>query len=126
MVVSLGLVFAALRAGLVVRRSRAVRRPPPRGARERHLRMAKPAVACVLVGLFAGPASAVWLRGWDAFGTFHAWLGLAAAGGFAIAAIAGHRLEGGRQDARGAHALFAALGVLAAAIAAVAGFVLLP
>jgi hypothetical protein len=107
MVASLALVFAALRVGLSVRRARVARRPPPPGARQRHLRLAKPAVVCVGVGLVAGPASAVWLRGWEAFGTLHAWLGLAAAIGFGALALTGHRL-------------------LLAAVAAVAGFVLLP
>jgi uncharacterized membrane protein YedE/YeeE len=126
MVASLGLVLAALRAGLAVRRARAARRPPPRGARERHLRLAKPALVCVGIGLVAGPVSAAWLRGWDVFGTFHAWLGLAAALAFAAAAVAGRRLERGQASAREAHALLAAGGVLAAAVAAIAGFVLLP
>jgi hypothetical protein len=126
MVVSLGLSLAALRLGLRLRRARAARRPAPRDARRRHLRLAKPAVACVLVGLVSGPASAIWLRGWEAFATLHAWLGLAAAIGFAGAAVAGRRLEAGRSDARSAHALLAALGVLAGAVAAIAGFVLLP
>jgi hypothetical protein len=126
MIASLGLVLAALRVGLGLRRARAARRPPPRGARARHLRIAKPAMACVLVGLVSGPASSVWLRGWDAFGTLHAWLGVAAVLCFAIVAVAGHRLEVGRGGARSAHALFAALGVLVAAVAAMAGFVLLP
>lgn len=126
MVASLGLVLVALRAGLVVRRARAARRPPPRDARRRHLRVAKPALACILVGLVAGPVSAVWLRGWEAFGTLHAALGIGAALCFVVAAIAGRRLEGGRMQARNAHALFAALAVLIASVAAMAGFVLLP
>jgi hypothetical protein len=126
MVVSLGLALAALRLGLALRRARAARRPPPAAARRRHLRLGKSAVACVLVGLVAGPISAVWLRGWEAFATFHAWVGLAAALGFAGAAVAGHRLESGRADARPAHAGLAAAAVLAGAVAAIAGFVLLP
>jgi hypothetical protein len=126
MVVSLGLALAALRAGLVLRRARGARRPAPRGARRRHLRLAKPAVVCVLLGLAAGPVSAVWLRGWEAFATLHAWLGLAAALGFAGAAATGRRLEAGRNDARQTHALLAGLALLAGAVAAIAGFVLLP
>ena len=38
----------------------------------------------------------------------------------------GWRLERGRRDATQAHALFGALAVLGAAVAAIAGFVLLP
>jgi len=126
MIASLGLVLVALRAGLALRRARTARRPPPRGARQRHLRIAKPATACVGLGLVAGPVSSVWLRGWEAFGTFHAWLGLVAVLCFSVAAVAGRRLESGRAGARSVHALFAALGVLASALAAMAGFVLLP
>ena len=126
MVASLALAFAALRAGLALRRARLARRPPPREARRRHLRLAKPAVALLLVGFLLGPVSAVALRGWTPFETLHGLAGLAAAALFVAAALQGHRLEGGRVSARGAHALLGALALLVAAVAAVAGFVLLP
>ena len=126
MVVSLALALAALRLGLALRRARAARRPPPAGARAAHLRLAKPAVVCIGAGLLAGPASAVWLRGWEPLGTFHGVIGVIAAALFAAAAFHGRRLERGLADARGAHAAFAALALLAAGVAAIAGFVLLP
>jgi hypothetical protein len=126
MVVSLLLVLAALRLGLQLRRARAARRAPPAGARAAHLRLARPALVCIGAGLLAGPASAVWLRGWEPLATFHGAVGVIAAGLFAAVALHGRRLERGMASARAAHAAFAALAILAAGVAAVAGFVLLP
>lgn len=126
MVLSLVLAAVALRLGLRIRRARAARRPPPRGTRDAHLRIAKPALAMLAAGLVAGPISSVWLRGWDVLGTFHGVIGVVAAGLFAAAALHGRRLEHGRADARSAHAWLAALAMLAAGVAAIAGFVLLP
>lgn len=126
MAVSLALAVLALRAGLALRRARrrlGARRP---GARRTHLRLAKPAIALLLVGLLAGPPSAVALRGWDPFETLHSWLGLLVAGLFAAAFVLGRRLERGRSRAFDAHALLGTLAVLAAALTAIAGFVLLP
>lgn len=126
MVVSIGLAAAALRVGLGLRRARTARRPAPRGARRRHLRLAKTAVALVLIGFVGGPLSAVLLRGWSPFATFHSALGALTLALFAAAAVWGRRLERGRRASRQAHALLGGLAVLAAALAAVAGFVLLP
>jgi polyferredoxin len=126
MVASIALAALALRAGFVLRRARAARRPAPRGARQRHLRLAKTAVVLVLIGFVGGSASAVWLRGWSPFATLHGVLGALVLALFAAAAVRGWRLERGRRDARQAHALFGALAVLGAAVAAIAGFVLLP
>ena len=80
----------------------------------------------LLVGLLAGPPSAVALRAWDPFGTLHGWLGLLVAGLFTAAFVLGRRLERGRSRAFDAHALLGTLAVLAAALTAIAGFVLLP
>lgn len=126
MLASLALAAAALRAGLRLRRGRlaGARRPPE--LRRRHLRLARPAVAMLLVGFAAGPPSAVWLRGMQPFDTFHAYAGLLAAAFFAAAAWLGHRLAGGRTQARDAHALLGGIALLLAALAAVAGFALLP
>lgn len=126
MIGSLALCALALRVGVRLRRARLARRPAPRGARARHLRLAKPAVALVLVGFTLGPLSAFWLRGLTPFSTLHGVFGALAAGAFGVAAWQGRRLERGQASARQAHALCAALGLLAAATAAVAGFVLLP
>jgi hypothetical protein len=126
MVASLALAFAALRAGVALRRARLARRPPPRGVRRRHLLLAKPAVMFLLAGFLLGPISAVALRGWSPFATLHGLAGLVAAALFVAAAVHGRRLEAGSASARGAHALFGALALLCAAVAAMAGFVLLP
>ncbi len=126
MTVAIALLALALRAGLRLRRSRlgpARRTPALRG---RHLRLAKPGVALLLLGFAGGPLSALWLRDWTPFGSFHAWLGVLAAGCFASAALLGRRLERGRSRAFDLHALLGGLGLLAAAVAAVAGFALLP
>lgn len=116
----------ALRAGLALRRARLGRGPRAAGMRRAHLRLAKAAVAMVLLGFAAGPASSVWLRGWEPFASFHGLLGAGVAGLFATAAVLGRRLERGRSRARDAHALLGGLAVLLAAVGAVAGFVLLP
>jgi len=126
MAASVMLALAALRAGLVIRRARAAGRPPAPGTRRRHLQLAKPAVALVWIGFVAGPVSAVWLRGWDAFATFHAAVGVVVVALFSAAAIHGHRLERGEPTARQLHGLLGGLAVLASLLAAVAGFVLLP
>ena len=126
MLVSIGLAALTLRAGLALRRARLGRAPRDPGLRRRHLRLAKPAVAMILAGFVGGPLSALWLRGWDPFTSFHGVLGLAVASLFAAAALVGRRLERGRSRAFEAHARLGALAVLGAALAAVAGFVLLP
>jgi hypothetical protein len=126
MVLALGLCALALRAGLTLRRSRLgrIRRTP--AMRRSHLRVAKPALVLLACGFVGGPLSALWLRDWTPFGSFHAWIGLLAAGLFAATALAGHRIETGQSRAFDAHALLGGVAVLAAAVAAVAGFVLLP
>ena len=80
----------------------------------------------LLLGFIAGPTSAVALRDWEPLRTFHGWLGVLVAGLFLAAATLGRRLETGRSRAFDAHALLGLLALLGAAVAAVAGFVLLP
>ncbi len=126
MVASLGVVALALRAGLRLRRARYGREPRTPDLLRSHLRFAKPAIALICVGFLAGPISAAWLRGWTPFATFHAWLGVLAAALFLVVAILGRRLERHRGRPIDAHAVLAALAVLAAAVAVVAGLVLLP
>ena len=120
------LAVLTLRAGLALRRARQRRGPRDPRLRRRHLRLAKPAVVLVLAGFVGGPISAVALRDWQAFGSFHGLLGLVVAALFLAAAVLGHRIERGHASAFGAHAWLGALAVLGAALAAVAGFVLLP
>jgi len=126
MVVSVALCGVSLRAGLVLRRTRRFRTQRPPGLRESHLRFAKPAVIAVLIGFLGGPISAVLLRNWEPFRTFHGVVGLVAAALFAAAAALGLRLERRRSRRYDAHALLGLLAMLAAVIASVAGFVLLP
>jgi len=126
MIASVVLAVAALRAGLAIRRAREAKCAPRPGSRQRHLRLAKPAVVLVAIGFVAGPVSAVWLRGWESFATFHSAVGVLVVMLFGAAAVYGYRLARGEQRARQLHALFGGLAVLASLLAAVAGFVLLP
>jgi peptidoglycan/LPS O-acetylase OafA/YrhL len=126
MVASLGVVALALRAGLRLRRARFGREPRTPDLLRAHLRVAKPAIAVTCVGFLAGPISAAWLRDWTPFATIHAWLGVVAVGLFLVVAVLGWRLERRRGRPVDAHAMLAGLAVLAAAVAVVAGLVLLP
>lgn len=126
MVVSLLLAGAALREGLSLRRARALRRPPPPGARRRHLRLARPALTLICVGFLGGLISAVWLRGFSPLRTFHALLACVALALFLGAGRLGARLARGDADARALHARLGAGAVLVSIAAAIAGFVLLP
>jgi len=123
-----GLTLAALafRAGVGLRRSRLgrLRRTPE--MRAGHLRFAKPAVAMLLIGFVGGPISWVWLRGGEPLGTFHGFVGIGVATLFAAAAVVGHRIEKHGSRAYDVHAVLGGLAILFAALAAVAGFVLLP
>ena len=78
------------------------------------------------LGLLGGPISAVWLRDWTPLGTLHGWLGLLAASLFLAAAWLGRALRLGRSRAAAVHGALALAGVAVIALAAVAGFVLLP
>lgn len=123
---ALALAALALRSGLALRsaRRRGLRRDP--AALRRHLALAKPAVAAVVIGFAGGPLSMALLRGREPFGTAHAWIGLLALALFAGAALLGRRLEHGRGRPLDAHAALATLAVLVAAASALTGFVLLP
>ena len=126
MIVSCSVAALALRAGLRLRRNRVARVARKENLLRAHLRLAKPAVVLIGIGFLAGPLSALWLRDWTPFGSFHSWLGILAASLFATTAILGRRLERGRGRPVEAHAILAGLAILAAAVAAVAGFILLP
>jgi hypothetical protein len=126
MVGSLLMAGAALRAGLVLRRARAARRPAPPGARQRHLRLARPAVVFVCVGFAGGLASSLWLRGFTPLASFHGLLGVLALALFLATARMGFRLERGDAGARALHARLGAGALLASVAAAIAGLVLLP
>ena len=129
MLVALLLAGAALRKGLAMRKRRIAGDPPQRSLLVSHLRMAKPAVALVLLGLISGPVSSVWLRDWSPFETFHGLLAGLAGLLFAAAGWWGWRLEKGRlrrEDGANLHGLLGTVAMLLGALAAAAGMVLLP
>jgi hypothetical protein len=126
MLASLALAGATLHAGLRLRAGR-LRGAPGRAAqRRRHLRLAKLAVPLLLAGFLGGPASAVWLRGFEPFATLHAWVACLALLLFAATGWLGLRLERGALRWRELHALLAVAALLAGAAALGTGFVLLP
>jgi lysylphosphatidylglycerol synthetase-like protein (DUF2156 family) len=116
----------ALRSGMAMRRSRRFRSRRSPGLREKHLAIAKPAVAAIVLGFIGGPISTLWLRDWEPLRTFHAWIGIAAAALFIAAMLMGRRLERRESRAFDIHALLGLFAMLAALVAFVAGFVLLP
>jgi hypothetical protein len=126
MIVAIGLVFVALRRGLDLRRRR-LRGERGRGARiAAHAAIAKPAVILVSLGLVGGLVSAIVVRDWAPLRTFHGWVGVLAAALFAATGFVGWQLLRGRSRAVDAHGWLGLVAFLAAAVAAVAGFVLLP
>ena len=126
MVASIGLAALALRKGLGLRRARLRHLRPEPAALRGHLALAKPAVAMLLVGFLAGPLSMVTLRGRDPFETAHGWIGATTIVLFVATAWMGRQLELRRSRSVDTHALLAALAMLAAAVAALTGLVLLP
>jgi hypothetical protein len=123
---SLELAAATLRAGLRLRRARRLGQRRSAAAYRRHLRLAKPTLFCVTLGFAAGIASSVLVRGWDALGTAHGWIAVAALVAFLATGLLGWRMERGRSRAVEWHARLAALAVLLAAAAIGTGLVLLP
>jgi hypothetical protein len=126
MLASLALAAGALRAGLALRRARRLGQRRSADAYRRHLRLAKPALVLLVIGFFAGLASSVFLRGWDALATAHGAVASAALAAFLATGALGRRLERGRTRAVEWHARLAALAVVLAAAALGTGFVLLP
>lgn len=126
MLVVLILLFTVLRLGLGLRKRRIAGVAPGRERVDRHVRWARPAVGLLLLGGLGGLGSAVWLRDWAPLGTLHAWLGVLTASLFLFAAWLGRALRLGRSRAAAVHGAVALAGVALAALAAMAGFVLLP
>lgn len=126
MIATLLLAGATLRLGLQLRslRHRRQRRSPD--LRRRHLKLAKTTILFVAVGFSSGPVSALLLRDWTPFGSLHGWIGTATAALFFSAGLLGRRLERGESRALDAHGLLGLCALLAAGLAAMAGFVLLP
>ena len=126
MLTSLAVAAAALRAGLRLRRARGRGERSRPDDRRRHMRLAKTALVLLGAGFVAGPASAVWLRGWEPFATLHAWAALLAVALFAATGWLGRQLERGALARRDLHAALGLAAVGAAAAAFLTGLVLLP
>jgi hypothetical protein len=126
MVLTLGLVFLALRVGLAMRRQRQRGTGKAPGQLARHMAWGRPAVLLAALGLLSGPLSAFFLRGWTPFQTLHSGLALLAATLLLVAGFLGLRLSRGESRAAELHGRLAVLAALLAALAAFAGFVLLP
>ncbi|MEE3331077.1 MAG: DUF4079 family protein [Myxococcota bacterium] len=126
MIGALSLAWLALRSGSQLRSLRARRGRGLVALRQRHLRLAKPAVALLVAGFVLGPLSSYFLRDWTPFQTFHALAGSLAVVLFVAASRYGRRLEVGLRAARTTHLRFVLAAMLCAAVAAVSGFVLLP
>jgi len=109
-----------------LRRARRLGQRRTADAYRRHVRLAKPALLLLALGFAGGIASALWLRGWDAFETAHGLVASAALAALLATGALGWRLEHGRSRAVEWHARLAALSVLLAAAAIGTGFVLLP
>ena len=126
MLAALGLAARAFALGLRMRRARlrGTRRDP--ATRRSHLRVAKPAVVMLLAGFAVGPASALWLRGWDPFRSIHALIATLAMLLFAASGVLGRRLERGRGRPLEAHAVIGLAAMLAGAASFATGFALLP
>jgi len=129
MVVTLGLVFMALRHGLALRRARAggdLGALSRKQHRERHLRFGKIALVCVIFGFVGGASTTTLVLGQQPITTLHGLLGALSLLSFGVVARFGDKLEHGDASAREAHAWAAFAAVLLASTGAVAGFVLLP
>ncbi len=121
--VGLGLT---LRLGLALRRRRLSGASLRPDAVDRHIRWGLPTVALLIVGFLGGSASAFWLRDWSPIGTLHGGLAVGVALLFLTVAWLGWALRTGRSRAVTVHGGLALVGVGLAALAALAGFVLLP
>jgi hypothetical protein len=126
MLLSILWAMVTLRSGLALRSARQRKVQRPRDARERHLRLAKPALAMIAVGFGAGLASAFWLRGWETLGTAHGFVATASLLLFLATGWLGRQLELGRSRRVDPHALLALAAVGTSVAAFFTGFVLLP
>lgn len=125
MTICLGVLFAVLRLGLRSRKARLVGAPPDIDLIRLHMRLAKPAVAFVMIGFIGGGLSSSLIRDWSLMESFHGLLALIVVILFGAAAFLGRRAQRGEGDP-GTHGLFGLLAMLGSALAAVAGFILLP
>ena len=125
MTLCLAALFGTLRLGLKLRKRRLAGAPASVDLLRLHLRLAKPAVIFSMLGFVGGALSSSLIRNWELFASFHAMLGLIVVSLLAATAVLGRRAERGEGDP-GWHGLVGVLTILAASLAATAGFVLLP
>jgi hypothetical protein len=128
MVFTLVLVFQALRHGIVLRRGAQIGLKPAARFRHRvlHLRYAKLAMLCIVVGALGGIATMFFELDRPMLSTFHGMAGFITAATFLAAGRLGRELEAGKNSQRDLHAWTAFVAILGASITLVAGFVLLP
>lgn len=126
MAVTLGIVIFALRLGLKLRKSRQGQGRRVATDRAQHLLFGKIAVALICVGAIGGPLTMRLVRDEKLFQSFHAWISVLVVLLFVATAIVGKKLENGERSVREIHARLGVMAFLAAAVAAVAGFILLP
>jgi hypothetical protein len=125
MTICLGVLFVVLRLGLRSRKARLVGAPLDVNLIKLHMRLAKPAVAFVMLGFVGGGLSSSLIRNWSLMESFHAIVALVVVALFCVTAFLGRRAERGEGEP-GTHGLFGLLAMLGSALAAVAGFILLP
>ena len=128
MLALLALSLWVLRLGLGLRRARLAGR---RASPARHRRIARVVVPLLALGYLAGLGSMLWIRGAQIAESVHFPLASTALLAILGAGALGLRLSramqaDARARARAAHALFGAVGVLFALVAAVAGMAILP
>lgn len=126
MALALGVAGLALRHGLKLRKARQGQAKRDAADRARHLLLGKIAVSLISVGIVGGPLTMQFVRGEPVFRSFHAWISTGVVILFIATAIVGRKLEHGERSVLELHAKLGILAVLAAAMAAVAGFILLP
>jgi hypothetical protein len=126
MVVTTGLLALALREGLSLRKARARGTGISSRARMLHVKVARVAVVALVLGAMAGPLSAVYLRGWSAFGTLHAWVASSVATLAIVTAVFGLRLYRGTGNRTALHGWLGLATVFGTAAAFLTGLVLLP
>ncbi len=126
MLATLGIAALALRLGLKLRKARQGQGRRTASDRARHLLFGKIAVSLICVGAIGGLLTMQFVRGEKVFQSFHAWISVLVVLLFLATAIVGRKLENGEGNVREIHAKFGMLAFLAVAVAAVAGFILLP
>ncbi len=125
MTICLAALFYVMRIGFNMRRRRLEGQPPDPSLVQLHLRLAKPFVLFAVLGFVGGAASAVYLRDWGVLGTFHGVVGLVVVAVYSVTAFLGRQVERGEREPV-LHGFLGLVSTLLAALAAVAGFVLLP